>query len=112
MKKALLWWFVNAGLAVMLYVGYFRGIEGAQNVVLFVVWLNFALCLALVPAKEVQQSIREKGRTVPAWVSVPYDVVMVAGMVWVGLWGTAVAFTLSSFIHNGIYMKDEQQEAA
>jgi hypothetical protein len=111
-KRTFLWWLVNGLAAVMLYVGYFRNIEGARNVFLFLTWFNFALCVCVAFAADVQKSIRNKGRSVPAWISVTYDVAMVTVMVWIGLWWTASAYTFSALINNGIYMKDDEARAA
>lgn len=108
MKRAITWWIVNAACAGLLYVGYFLGVEGAKNLFLFLVWLNLLTCLCMLNG-DVQKSIREKGRSVPAWISVGYDVAMVAVMVWIGLWFTASAFTLAAFLHNGVFMRDQKR---
>lgn len=106
MKRKLLWIIFNFGAAVLFWYGCIEGVQGAKNLLLFMVWFNFVVCWAIL-SDEVRKTIVEKGRTFPAWFTVTFDIAMTAALVWVGMWATGTAYALSALLQNGAYQKGE-----
>lgn len=91
--KNIQWVLVNGAFAACLYFGYIEGVEGALRVAFFLAWFAI-ICSLPTASEEVRKKMRENGRTIPAWVSVPFDIAVTVVFVWFGAWVTGAFYVL------------------
>lgn len=109
MKRALLWWVLNGGVAALFYFGYFEGVGGARNVFLFAVWFNFAVTLCVF-SDTVAKAVYAKGRSVPTWLSGAYDAAMIVTLIWMGLWFTGTAYVVTTLLQIGVFDRGKKEK--
>lgn len=105
MKRALLWALVNGAMAAMLYAATVKNIAGAENVVVFVTWLNAVCALGLL-SDEFVVEMRARGEpSVPYIAHIVYDIAFVIALAWFGWWWTASAFVFATISQERLYAK-------
>lgn len=111
MKRVIQWFFWNVGALALFYFGWMAdpSVEGARNVLLFLVWFTFAISLALLSEK-AQEATKKRGPSVPLWLMGTFDVLMAFLLVWHGLWWTAIAHALTSMLQIGVHMQSTEQD--
>lgn len=90
MKRAINWLLLNGGIMAIAITGYVYQVDGALNLTVALVVINFLASFAML-AKEIQEHMAERGRSVPAWIDGWFDVVMLAIFAW---FGSFILFTL------------------
>lgn len=94
------WAVTNAAMAALIYFGLYKGIDGAQNVLLFWVWLTLPMALTLI-SDDSKEVLRKRGRAVPAGIDAVLDIAAIAALLWFGWMWTAAAYTLANIIAHG-----------
>lgn len=96
MNKLARWFLFNGLFAALLVAGFVYGIEGAENVALFIVWVTSIISL-FFPTEKVVEVLREKKHMPPIKRSIDgaFDVVVICFLVWHG----AVASGIAYFVH-------------
>ena len=91
--KTIKWLLFAAGQAALFYLAFIEGINGALNIVLFLVWGLFLLSFFVFNDEFVNTS---QGRTpsVPRWLDVTTDLIFVGVLVWFGHVFTAMAYMI------------------
>lgn len=85
-------------IATLVYFGFYQSVTGAQNILIFWVWL-LLLWAALIQTDAVVRGTAEKVKNgeelpaVPKWLDRCVDTLIAASLVWVGAWWTAAAYT-------------------
>ena len=104
MERKLLWITRNGIMALALYLGVFKSIAWAGNILLFIVWF-FTLPLYIFAAcnNQMREELRSKGRTVPKWASCSLAAVFILGLVAAGWFFTAVAYALILLCEQAVY---------
>ena len=75
---------VGNGLFVyLIYLALWQEIQGAQNLLVFIVWFMGVTSLATL-SEDVRRKIAEKGISVPRWVDVSFDLTVTCVLVWHG----------------------------
>lgn len=108
--KLIKWFTINGMFAGLIYAGYVMGIEGAENVALFFAWVNIIFSFFLLH-DEVIKKIKEKGRTVPAWLNATYNIAIATTFTWFGAWITGAFWIVRLLLLDGAYQKAAEQEA-
>lgn len=78
--KILKWLLFNSLLSLFMYLGYYKGIEGAQNAALFLAWLTILLSTFLL-SSHVRNSAKGE-RPCPAAVNVVLDLGFALAFAW------------------------------
>jgi hypothetical protein len=87
----------NGVFAASIWFGLFKGVDGAQNIVLFMAWFGF--CVSWVSlSDEVTKSLAERLPPVPIWFDALFDFATVAALVWFGWFWTAMACALTALV--------------
>lgn len=95
----------NSVLFVAIYYSYFKtgsNVNGAQNVVCFIVWFSFIVSL-MSGIKIVSAEIKKKGRVFPIYIEVPIDVLIVFIFVYNGSMLLGSLFVVKSILYNAIF---------
>jgi hypothetical protein len=97
-KDLLIWLAVNTCM-VLLVTAAASGVEGAGNLVRFIVWFMFivSFLVVLVPPSKERIEEADKPRSVPLWASVPVRLFLIGMIVWIGWWATAAAYLWAWF---------------
>ena len=82
-------------------------VEWAKNIILFMVWAMGIITTLIFSAKDVRNEIRRKGRSVPAWVSICTDLVILIILASVGRFVTAAAMLWQMACEAAIYEEDK-----
>jgi len=83
MKRKLICLVVNGLFTTSMYFAYFKQVSGAENLVTFWTWYMLIMSFFTL-SKEIRKKMRERGRTVPNYIEVPYDIAMVCVFIWFG----------------------------
>ncbi len=100
--RALKWVLMNGVFAALLWAAVAHGVEGAQNIVVVAVWL-LLLMTPLMWTADMQKTLAERGRAVPAWLDGLFDVALVAVLLWHGWMFTGVAYLLHAWLSHGAW---------
>jgi hypothetical protein len=117
MKRKILWYLINGFVAFCLYKVMVDNQQWCKNIVLFTCWFSSIIWLVTVFVEDSARAIYEKGRPVPVWLSVPFDIVLSFFLIANGWFFLSVFYILgSSFEYaifegitkfNGVMLKDE-----
>jgi len=102
MKKFLKYIIINGLFATSVYYGYFENVLGAERIAVFVVWFTFFLSLFFFTGT-VQKRMKEKGRSAPEWIDVPFNLMILSVFVWFGSWVTGTAYFIHILIHKAAW---------
>jgi len=80
-----------------LYYGSFKGVEGAENVALFIAWFTIITSWFLLTEDGIDV-VRKNPPIIPAAIDVPLDIIVVGVLVWAGALITGIFFALHIFI--------------
>ena len=106
MVKILKWIILHALMMACLCWGMFRDVEWAQNIVVFMVWLNLFVVLLVLSIKDCRAKVRKERGNIPKWAHIAYDVVFIVILAAFGWFVAAAAYTVSSFLCLGILFGD------
>lgn len=100
------WIVVNSLFLVAIYVGYFEGVVGAKNLALFFAWVTIVFSFFMLSDASVDV-MKKKGRSVPARISVSFELLVTCLFVWFGAWITAPFYLLHIFLTEEAWRKAE-----
>lgn len=100
--KVAFWFAVNAGICWLAWLAV-HGSGGAANLLAFISWFFAVVYWANLGSKDLQKNAQSIGRTVPQWVSILVDGVLIGFLVWHGFWWTGIALTLSLVGYEAIF---------
>jgi len=80
-----------------LYYGYFKGIEGAENVALFLAWFLNVISWFMLSEDGIE-IVRKNPPLIPKTIDVPLDMAIVGVFVWSGALITGVFYALHILI--------------
>lgn len=105
----LIWWAAQqAAVAALLWYGVVKGVEGAAKCVLVFFWfMNISALFATTD--DVVESLRKRGRSVPAELDMAWDLVVVGTLVWNGWLWTGVFFLIAMSCMQAGWSKAEKQ---
>ena len=105
--RQLKWVLIHVALAYLLYAWTMEGVEWAENIYKFVVWLNFIVSIMLIYLKEARERTRKNGRSVHRYISHWYDVLSLTLLVGFGSIFYGVIYLLSTILQIYIFEGDE-----
>jgi len=106
--KKLIWFGVHGLFAAGMYFGLFRGVEGAENVVLFFAWLSIVMSLFVLSDSVIESRVKEK-RSMPTPVNVAYNIAVAIAFAWVGFWVVASFWILHIILNEASWMKAKEE---
>lgn len=90
LKRIVMWWVMNGAMLPVLYFALFGGVEWCQNLVKFVVWVNFILWLLIgLSGPKGWRPNRAKGFPVPSWINGAYGIIFCIALACFGWFGYA-----------------------
>lgn len=98
MKKTFTWLVATIGLFVCLYLGFYQGITGAQNLVYFWIWLTLILSFFTLERNFQLKQAQKDDPTLSYWITFPIRMVIAGTLIWYGAWITAIAYALALLI--------------
>ena len=101
--------FWNVLFFTALCLATFGGVEGAENVVVFVVWASLLLCSLLLNDKVFEGLKETYEQPYPTWVMTAPLFPVLFLMVWFGLIWTTVAYFLSVAFKSRVYSQTEKE---
>lgn len=106
--RKLKWFAFNfAGSALMYWALVLENV-GAQRVLIFLVWAMFLVSFVAFH-DETKKKMREKGRSVSAWVDGSYDLAATLVFIYFGWWFTGIAYFLHFIIAQSVYEEPKKQ---
>jgi hypothetical protein len=105
--KVIKWVVVNVGFIALFYWGFIVGHDGAYNVTMFVAWASIAMSPFLL-ADACIAKLKERGRSVPAWINNGHGLLVSFAFVWFGAWVTGAFYLLSTIISESAWQKSEE----
>jgi len=109
-KRILYWFALNGGLLALTLVAIVGHEPWALNVVRFAIWAMTALVTIAVLSKDIRAKARAKGRSVPKWISVTYDLAIIVILAASGHFWCAGAWLWQMMCESSIY--DGKKEEA
>jgi hypothetical protein len=108
------WWLLfNGAFAACIYLGYWREINGAQNIAMFMAWVAIVTGWFLLSDKVLRELLAKRGPSVPRWLSHSFDVAVCGAFVWLGFWVTAAFYLFHISCMERYYQKaDEARKGA
>jgi len=91
---------INILFALCLYYGFFKGVNGAQNVALFLAWLHVIIG-AFSITDALAEVLRKTDRTVPYGFDVTLDLAISSVFFWHDRWVIGSLYLLSSMMIEG-----------
>jgi len=113
MNRILKWILLNGALLTCVVLA-FRGIKGAQNIVLFYSWIVLPLqilwqTISSPKLDKLREKARKDGRSVPAWMSVGADLASIGFMLWMGWFATPVIWLVGVIAEAHFYDNTETE---
>lgn len=100
--RLVIWAIANGLKWLLTYYAIVEGVNGAENVVKFWIWMGFVLAIFAL-AKPVAEAMRKDGASVPLWLNTILDLAYAGFIIWHGWLWTGIAFVVSFFITTAIY---------
>ena len=108
--RLIIWAGVNGLMAWGLYLAGFKSSAGAENVISFVIVLNFVITLLVSLFDEAKKKAREKGPPVDINISITYGVIYAVTLAYLGWFWLAGVSIFESLTSYGIYSEKDQSK--
>jgi len=99
LKKTIVWILSNMAFCIVLYFGYIKGVQGAENIVNFwVIILSVVTLIVALPTetrKKASKDINPNDKYIPVWLDTIYDICIVSFFVYF----SAFIFATFYFLH-------------
>ena len=109
MNSVTKWWLFNGAFLVLMYLAYTIKCEGAYNMLMFFSWLLIIVTLFLLN-KDVEKVLLDKKtmRSVPQWLAISFDILVIGIFAWFGNFFTAIGWIIHLIIQENYFNKVEQ----
>jgi len=97
------WVLINISFAIAFYGGYFKGIEWLANIFKFFFWFNVISTISCYLSDDAKNRMREKGRAVPRFVTIFYDLSIIIVLAALGKFVLASFWMLQMGAEQSIY---------
>ena len=102
MKRKFLWLLTNALFCTGVYFGVVKGVVGVERIVVVFVFL-IAITAPFMFTKISQAQIKNLGRSIPKFIDIPYDIIIICVFLWFGWLYTGIAYLIHTiFYHTAI----------
>lgn len=91
MIKFLSYLILNGIVASLLWFGLVEGVQGAQNVGLFTIWVISVMSL-FFGTDDVAKAVAAKGFSAPHWFDVLFDLFIIGLLTWHGCYWSGAAY--------------------
>lgn len=102
--KAIKWFLINGLFGFAIYMGFVEQHEGAYNLAMFLSWFVIIVSFFMM-ADQVIEKMKKQGRSVPAWISISFDISVTITIIWFGAWVTGAFYLLHALIHEAAWKK-------
>lgn len=109
-RRALQWTGVTGAMMWFGYDGWFNEVEWEWNIYRFMFWLTVVITFFVMISKDIQKSIRERGRSVPAALDIATDVVQIVALAAVGKFWMAGFWTFHAMMYNAVFTRKEEEK--
>lgn len=93
MIKFLTYLILNGIVAGLLWFGLVEGVQGAQNVGLFAIWVISVMSL-FFGTEDVAKAVAAKGFSAPYWFDVLFDLLIVGLLTWHSCYWSGAAYVV------------------
>jgi glycerol-3-phosphate acyltransferase PlsY len=102
MKRIFKWIAFNGVMAVAVYFGVVKHVEGVERIAYFAAWVAVVMsCFQVAPS--IQAAMAKRGRTVSAWIDVPFDIMIALVFIWDAAWITDSFYFLHMIIQQACW---------
>jgi hypothetical protein len=112
MKRIFQWVGFNAFIAVVVYFGIIKHMEGVDRIAYFVAW-TVSVASFFKTGEKTQAEMRERGRPVPAWINVSFDIGIAFVFIWSAAWITGSLYFFHMVLQQGCWLnalKDPEEK--
>jgi hypothetical protein len=109
-KRVLFYILINSAFLASLYFGLEKGIQGAEYLFWFMFWVIVVASFIGFASKEAQQKIRDRGPSVPRFIDIHIDILVLGYIVWNHHWIAGIFFLLSSIFTCIVYEKSNDDK--
>lgn len=109
MKRTFMWFLLNGIFGLAIYLAYFQGVAGAERVAIFWAWALFVMSPVYMHS-DVVDKMRERGRALPQWIDVLFDMSVVVIFVWFGAIFTGAAYLIHFVFYSTGWSKAEEKK--
>ena len=110
MERFASWFVVNSLYVWIVYLGVFKDVIWAGNIIKFVVGLWLAAILVTIGNKEKRDRVRVKGAPVPRYVSAILSAAIITCFAAFGWFFIATISTVNALLKDSIYFGDWKDE--
>ena len=110
MDRFVSWLVVNSLYVWVVYLGLFKDIVWAGNIIKFLVGLWFFALIVTVGNKEARGRVREKGSPVPRYVSIALSTAIITCFAAFGWFFIATISTINALLKDSVYFGDWKEE--
>jgi hypothetical protein len=82
-KRVIAWGLINSAYGYCAWLAVY-GNSGAKNLFIFVLWIALISSVLVSCNEDLRQKAQKKGRSIPAWLSVAFDVSLMCFLAWHG----------------------------
>jgi hypothetical protein len=102
--------FLNIIFFALCYFGVIEGVVGAGYVFWFIFWMMVVGSLIASCSPQTVKKIKEKGPTVPRWIDISLNMIIVAIVVWHGHYIAGAFFVIQVCLLENIYKGEKLDE--
>ena len=107
-KKFPLWCLLNGALGYCAYLGTVEGVGWAGNVVKFTLWyMCITFLLTNFAPPPVKVTLRQKGKPVPDWLSLSFDLALAILLAAYGWFFYATLAVIQAALYLGLYAESD-----
>jgi hypothetical protein len=111
MKRAIVWFLLNGGMTACAIYGLYYHVVEAKNLLLFLVWATAIINTVGAMSYDVKVKLRKKGRSVPVWLAVTNDLIIMAALASVGMFLTASSVLWQMICETAIYEGNDETKS-
>jgi len=111
MKRKINYIVTNSVFVAALYFGIYKGIDGAENIALFMAW--FAIVISFFTFHDdLAKSMQEKGPSVPRYVDIGFDIIVASYLLWFDYTLTGSLYVVHTILICGAYSREIKGETS
>ncbi len=109
-QRWVIWLLINGVMCYALYMAMVLKNEAAGNIIKFMIWVNFVICLLCsFASKKLKKPLREKGPSVPPAMNLIYGFLYAGALAAFGWFGYATLDIITTFLQAAIYYDEDDK---
>ena len=108
MKKKITWYMINISMAILLYFALFNNIIWCQNLLKFIIWINFILHIIITCLiDDIPSTIETIKKDIPTKINLIYSLIFIGILASFGWFGYAGMELIAFICQQGIKQQNK-----